>query len=195
MTAGKGNITGIFGGSFNPVHCGHIHLAEEVVRQQLADEVWLMVSPQNPLKKQASLADEQLRLQWTRRALEGIEGLEASDFEFHLPRPSYTWNTLQALRAAYPERTFALIIGSDNWLLFDKWAHAEDLLRDYSFIIYPREGYPVDPAALPGNVRLLQAPLFPITSTDIRRMAAEGKDLHGLVPDVLIPDVERVYGR
>lgn len=186
-------LTGIFGGSFNPLHCGHIALAREVVRQQLAADVWLMVSPQNPLKQQADLADEEWRLTMARRALEDVEHVEASDFEFQLPRPSYTWHTLQALKAAYPQRTFALIIGSDNWLLFDRWAHADDLRANYPIIIYPRKGFDVDTSLLPKSVQLLQAPLFPITSTDIRQLVKEGKDIDGLVPESIRADVRRMY--
>lgn len=187
-------VTGIFGGSFNPIHTGHISLAREVLRQGLAEEVWLMVTPQNPLKRQEGLANEQTRLQMARRAVKDMEGIEVSDFEFHLPRPSYTWDTLQALDKAFPERTFALIIGSDNWAVFDRWAHSGDLLRDYSIIIYPRTDYPVG-GKLPANVRLLQAPLFTVSSTDIRRRVRRREDISGLVPASILDEVRSIYGR
>ena len=106
--------TAVFGGSFNPVHYGHINLAKEILRQDLADEVWLMVSPRNPLKQQADLLDEQTRLRLTRLALADVPGVFASDDEFSLPRPSYTWKTLDALRGKYPDRAFFLVIGGDN---------------------------------------------------------------------------------
>lgn len=187
-------LTGIFGGSFNPIHNGHINLAQEVLSQGLAEEVWLMVTPRNPLKQQSELAEEQTRLQMARKAVEGIDGIRVTDFEFHLSRPSYTWDTLQALGKAFPERTFALIIGSDNWAVFDRWAHAADLLRRYTIIIYPRTDYPVG-KSLPANVKLLQAPLFAVSSTDIRRRVARGEDISGLVPAGILDEVNIIYGR
>ena len=106
---------GLFGGSFNPVHLGHTALAAYVCEQGHVDEVWMMVSPQNPLKQNLELLDEQHRLAMMQLAVAPYPALKACDFEFHLPRPSYTYHTLQALRTAYPDNTFSLIIGEDNW--------------------------------------------------------------------------------
>lgn len=181
----------LFGGSFNPIHCGHVQLARQAVRLGSADEVWLMVSPQNPLKPQSALLDEQARLRLARLAVDGQEGVRVSDFEFHLPRPSYTWDTLQALRAAYPAISFSLLIGADNWALFHKWAHHDELLRDYSFIVYPREGYPVDADTLPSNVSLLQAELFPWSSTLIRERIQRGEDCSDIVPRAAYDEIIR----
>ena len=111
--------TGIFGGSFNPIHNGHISLAQQLKEKAGLDEVWLMVSPQNPLKKAEDLLDDEIRMAMVRLALEGVEGIVASDFEMHLPKPSYTWNTLQALSKDYPDREFVLLMGGDNWACFD----------------------------------------------------------------------------
>lgn len=183
----------IFGGSFNPVHVGHIALARSVVQQHLADEVWLLVSPQNPLKQQMGLLSEQQRLNLVRKALEHEHGVEVSDFEFHLPRPSYTWNTLQALSAAYPDVEFSLLIGADNWLLFNRWAHPDDILANYRLLVYPREECVVNEASLPIGVSLIEAPLFPLSSTDIRNLVREGKSIHGFVPAVIEQDVQRLY--
>ena len=174
--------TAIFGGSFNPLHWGHLRLAREVLRQGLADEVWLMVSPQNPLKPRGTLVDENLRLQMAREAVSCEAGIEASDFEFGLPRPSYTWHTLCCLREAYPDRCFSLLIGADNWALFDRWAHPADILQMHEVIVYPREGFPIRPESLGAKVHLLEAPLFPWSSTMIRERLMRGEDCSQLLP-------------
>jgi len=173
---------GIFGGSFNPVHKGHVGLAASIVAQDLVDEVWLMVSPRNPLKPVADLWDEGLRLELARRAVADVPGVTASDFEFHLPRPSYSWATLEALWKARPECRFALVIGADNWLVFHRWARHEYILRTCELILYPREGYPVDETSLPPNVRVVHAPLFPWSSTEIRRQLRCGGDTTDMLP-------------
>ena len=131
---------GIFGGSFNPVHLGHTALAAYICEQGMVDEVWMMVSPQNPFKQNLALLDEQHRLAMLRLAVEPYPMLQACDFECHLPRPSYTYHTLQALRAAYPEHEFSLVIGEDNWASFDRWYRGDDILRETPIIVYPREG-------------------------------------------------------
>jgi nicotinate-nucleotide adenylyltransferase len=160
--------TGIFGGSFNPIHNGHISLAQQLKEKAGLDEVWLMVSPQNPLKQNEDLLDDEKRLEMVRLALEGKKGLIASDYEMHLPKPSYTWNTLQALSKDYPEREFVLMIGGDNWDLFDKWYHAEDIKQNYEIIVYTRT---------PGEPGFID-----ISSTNIRQRVKEGKGIKRLVP-------------
>ena len=182
----------LFGGSFNPIHRGHIALAEAAVEQGLADEVWLMVSPHNPLKAAEGLIDEQLRIQWARAAVADCPHIEASDFEFHLPRPSYTWHTLSALRQQYPDKLFMLLIGADNWLSFPRWAHAEEILASHELIVYPREGYPL-PEPLPRGLTLLQAPLLPISSTDIREAVRNGRPIAGWVPEGLEEEIAQAY--
>ena len=115
-------------------------------------------------------------------ALTSIKGAMASDFEFSLPRPSYTWNTLQALEHEFPEREFTLVIGADNWKLFHKWAHYKDILQRYHIIIYPRPGFPIDKGLLPHNVTLLQMPLFPYSSTEIRQKIVNKESISDLLP-------------
>ena len=117
--------TAIFGGSFDPIHNGHIALARAVRDRGLADEVWFLITPLNPHKQGKQLTDENLRLQMAQLALAGEEALTASDFEFSLPRPSYTINTLDALEKAYPGREFLLLMGADNWYKIDKWYKSE----------------------------------------------------------------------
>lgn len=174
---------GVLGGSFNPVHVGHITLAKSLQEQAELDEVWFMVSPQNPFKAQATdlLADD-LRLTLVREALKDESFLKACDYEFHLPRPSYTWHTLQAMSQDYPDIEFTLLIGGDNWAAFDKWYHYEDILKHYSIVVYPREGSNIDMHDLPSNVKIVKTPLLKVSSTEIRTLITEGKSVHGLVP-------------
>lgn len=183
--------TAIFGGSFNPIHSGHVLLARQVLAEGLADEVWLMVSPHNPLKKQDGLLDEQARLRLARLAVEGVDGVQVSDFEFFLPRPSYTWRTLQALGEKYTDRKFLLLIGADNWAVFDKWAHHEDLIREYEIIVYPREGYLLNTEQMPDGVHVLKAALYPWSSTLVRERLAQGLDCSAYVPPRVLEEIAR----
>ena len=175
---------GIFGGSFNPIHNGHIALAQAVLRQCALDEVWLMVSPQNPLKQNSTdLLDDQLRLQMAEKALEGVEGVKACDYEFRLPKPSYTWNTLQHLSKDYPDCTFSLLIGGDNWAHFTRWRHWKDILRCHQVIVYPRDEYP-------GTI---DVPLLDVSSTEIRQRVRAGESIEELVPEAIVPLVKKYY--
>ena len=171
--------TVIFGGSFDPIHVGHLSLASEVVASGLAGEVWFLVSPQNPHKEACRLSDENVRMQMVRLAIEGNEKFKASDFEFTLPRPSYTINTLSALEKAFPDREFVLLIGADNWEKFDRWYRHEDILARYEIIVYPRENS-LKPE-LPAGVTWLSAKLHDVSSTQIRELVAKGCSISGLV--------------
>lgn len=172
----------LFGGSFNPIHNGHIAIARAVLRSNYADEVWLLVSPQNPLKSQRELCPEQVRLKIAQLALQDEQGIKVSDFEFTLSRPSYTWNTLQLLNKKYPYITFSLLVGGDNWINFNQWAHNQDILKYYKLVVYPRPENPINAADLPANVSLLNAPLYPYSSTDVRKCVKEGKSIESMVP-------------
>lgn len=169
----------IFGGTFDPIHIGHLSLAREALRCGLAEEVWFMVSPCNPHKQQSLLSDEVVRLEMVRLAVKGEEGMVPCDFEFSLPRPSYTFNTLLALEKEYPEREFALLIGADNWDKFSTWYKFEEILSRYKVIVYPR-GNDERPL-LPGGVEWLPAKLYNISSTMVREAVAEGCDVSSLV--------------
>ncbi len=159
---------GIYGGSFNPIHYGHVGLAEWVVAHTDLDEVWLMVSPNNPLKRAETLADEWTRLREAQRAVEGKANILVSDFEFQLPRPNYTANTLRELTRQYPQHIFTLIIGEDNVSIFNRWRDYTYILDNYRIFVYPRRGYRMD-AIYTANMHLLQdAPYFDISSTEIR---------------------------
>lgn len=177
--------TVIFGGSFDPVHVGHLALARAVCERGLADEVWFMVSPQNPHKQDSRLTDENLRLQMVQLAVQDNPSFKACDFEFALPRPSYTVYTLAALEEAYPDREFLLLIGADNLEKFDRWYKADEILARYGIIVYPRgDG---NAPQLPENVVWLPAELYDVSSTAVREAVAAGERISGLVT----PEVER----
>ena len=176
---------GVFGGSFNPIHVGHISLARQLRQSAGLDEVWLMVSPQNPLKQgDTDLLDDHLRYQMVRVALHGEVGIKASDYELHLPKPSYTWNTLQHLTADYPQHTFVLLIGGDNWAHFQRWRNWKEIMEHHEVVAYPREGYP-------GTIEM---PLLNVSSTEIRERVRAGENEEDLVPKTILPLVRRFYG-
>ena len=165
--------TGIYGGSFNPIHNGHMQLARGMLQVAGLDEVWFLVTPQNPWKQKADLMPDDYRLQLVRAAIGEEKGLVASDFEFQLPKPSYTWNTLQALTAAYPDREFVLLVGGD------------DILAHYDVMVYPREGDDIDAESLPPRVRLVDLPMVNVSSTEIRRRLAQHLPIGHLVPEAV----------
>ena len=187
--------TGIYGGSFNPIHNGHIALARHLLQEAELDEIWFVVSPQNPFKVHQQLLADDKRLLLVRKALAPYPQLVASDFEFSLPRPSYMWHTLQGMSAQWPDRELHLIIGADNWLCFDRWYHADDIRRTYPIIIYPRQGYDIEPSALPQGVRLVNTPLYNVSSTEIRADVAAGRDISSKVPSTILSEVEKEFSR
>lgn len=174
--------TGLFGGSFNPIHNGHIAIAKRLMDCAELDEVWFMVSPQNPLKRQCDLLDDEIRLELVRLALEDNPRLKACGYEFQLPRPSYTWNTLQHLSADYPDRDFTLLIGGDNAAHFDLWRNADEIANRYRIVVYPRPKAVLDAAHLPPNAVLADTPMMDISSTEVRRRVRSGESIDGMVP-------------
>ena len=180
---------GIFCGARNPIHNGHVALADYIARNSDLDEVWLVVSPLNPLKRTIAdtLAPNEQRLDMVRLALRSCERLFASDIEFSLPLPNYTINTLNALKSKYPETDFSLIIGADNLVLFERWKDSDVIMSNFDMLVYPRPG--VDLGSLMQKypkVRVLEnAPLHDISSTEIRRRISSGESVSGLVnPEV-----------
>lgn len=172
--------TALFGGTFNPLHNGHLAIVKSVLEQGLADEVWLLVTPCNPWKKDQELPDDRLRYDIVAASVKDMEHVFASDYEFNLPKPSYTANTLRHISADYPDREFILTIGADNWVKFHNWREAGFIMDNYPIIVYPRQGYPIE--ALSGNVTLLDCPLMDISSTRIRQMVRNGALINEFVP-------------
>lgn len=189
-------ITGVFGGSFNPIHIGHTAFAQGLVAAGVVDEMWLVVSPRNPLKGDDVLWDDELRLKLARVALADVDGVEVSDVEFTLPRPSYMITTLKTLEERYPEREFVLVIGQDNWDCFHNWYHWEEILDKYRVIVIPRNGEGRHTESNTALMQVVKGELVPIagkevrlidmSSTWIRSQIEENPDYYGqgLHPDV-----------
>ena len=170
----------MFGGTFNPLHNGHLAIAQSVLEQNLADEVWMLITPCNPWKKEQKLLDDRLRYDMVSDAVRNMKGICASDYEFNLPKPSYTANTLRRISADYPDREFILTIGADNWVKFDNWRESDFILNNYPIIVYPRNGFEIKD--LPQGVSLLDCPLVDVSSTDIRNKVLAGEPINGMVP-------------
>lgn len=175
---------GLLGGSFNPIHIGHMIVASYVAQYGPVDEVWFVLSPCNPLKDPSSLAPDRARLEMLRIALRPSGGtrLKVSDIELSLPRPSYTIDTLRTVSEMYPDHRFVWITGSDNLSQLHRWKEWEKITRDFGIIIYPRSGYQVE-APMPEGVTLVEAPQVEISSTFIRDAIAHGKDMAYFLPD------------
>lgn len=174
---------GILGGSFNPVHIGHIILADFIVQRTDISQVWLMLSPLNPLKANPEeLISDSHRLEMLRIATKGNPRLLPCDIELSMPQPSYSINSLNRLQELHPDKQFSLIIGSDNWLMFDRWRSYEEIIKNFSPIVYPRPGYNIGIRTLPQNVTLVNAPTLDISSTFIRDSIAMGFDMQNFLP-------------
>ncbi|KAA6303795.1 MAG: Nicotinate-nucleotide adenylyltransferase [Candidatus Ordinivivax streblomastigis] len=173
---------GILPGSFNPVHVGHLTIANYLAEYEGYDQTWFLITPQNPLKKQSDLIDQDFRLELLNEAVAGYDKFIVSTIEWSLPRPSYTINTLQKLRVTYPNDTFELIIGSDNWATFHRWKDYQLILKNFKVVIYPRRGSDRITLYHP-NVRLCKgAPKIEVSSTFIRTAIATGKDVRFYMP-------------
>ena len=172
---------GAYFGSFNPIHNGHIAIAKAALEQGGFDQVWLIVSPQNPLKKASDLLDDKTRYELTRLSVLDIEGIEASDIEFSLQKPSYTFETLIHLKNTLPDHQFSLIIGGDNLAIFDHWRNYDKILANFPLVVYPRPEYELKDFA-GAQITIIQAPLHDISSTQIRENIKFGKSIYNLVP-------------
>lgn len=174
---------GLFFGSFNPVHTGHMIIANYMATQTDLDQVWMVVSPQNPLKKKSSLARDHDRLHLVRLATEENPLLKASDIEFKLPQPSYTIDTLTYLQEKYPDRRFALIMGGDNLGTLHKWKNYELILQDHEIYVYKRPHYDLGDLQTHPAIKLFDAPLMEISASYVRKCIREGKSVQYLLTE------------
>lgn len=176
---------GLFFGSFNPVHIGHLIIANFMATQTDLDKVWLVVSPQNPLKPKKTLARDHDRLHLVRLGIGDNPKLQASNVEFDLPKPSYTIDTLSFLKEKYPDQEFALIMGGDNLASLHQWKNYEQLLAGYDIYVYKRPSFDAGALAAHPRVRLCEAPMLDISATYIRECLRTGKSVRYLVPDAV----------
>lgn len=188
-------LIGLYFGSFNPVHIGHLIIANHLLTSSVVSKVWFVVSPQNPLKEQTQLLNEYHRLHLLRLAIEDNVNFSASDIEFHLPRPSYTIDTLTYLTEKNKDKEFAVIMGSDSYQNLPRWKNWQTLLAHYKIFVYNRPGYNVSQPH--PNVTVLEAPLLQISATHIRELLRQKKSIKYLVPEKVEREIlaERYYQR
>jgi len=181
---------GLYFGSFNPVHNGHLIIANHVINFTDLQQVWFVISPQNPFKPSASLLNEYHRFHLVQSAIEGEIKLKASNIEFKLPKPSYTVDTLAYIREKYPQYEFSIIMGSDSFCNLKKWKNCEIIINNYSLYIYEREGFKIE-NSLNANIKIIEAPFLQISSTHIRKLIKLHKSIRYLVPDIVKEEIER----
>lgn len=179
---------GLYFGSFNPIHVGHLIIANHVVNNIDIQQVWFVISPQNPLKSSSSLLNEYHRFHLVQSAIEGENKLKASNIEFQLPKPSYTVDTLAYLKEKHKQHEFAIIMGSDSFSNLPHWKNYEVIVKEYPILIYERPGFPVK-NTLQANYVLLKAPLLEISSTEIRKMIKAGKSIRYMVTDIVKEEI------
>lgn len=174
---------GLYFGTYNPIHIGHLAIANYIVEFTDIDQLWLVVSPQNPHKEKKNLLDDYQRLEMVHRAVEGDDRLRASNIEFNLPKPSYTVDTLVYLKDQYPNYDFTILMGSDNLENFHKWKNYETILENYGVIVYPRPGFDRSKVRFHKNISIVEdAPLMEISASFIREAIGNGKDVRHFIP-------------
>jgi nicotinate-nucleotide adenylyltransferase len=179
---------GLYFGSFNPIHTGHLIIANYIANNTELDEVWFVVSPQNPFKNTNSLLNEQHRLSLVKIAIEGEKKLKASNVEFKLPKPSYTADTLLYLSEKYPKHIFSIIMGSDGFQNIEKWKNYKYIIDNYNVFIYQRPGFQIKNTG--EKITIVDAPLLEISSTQIRKNIKEKKSIRYLVTDAVMEEIE-----
>lgn len=175
---------GLYFGSFNPIHIGHLIIANHIVNHSDIDKIWLVVSPHNPLKEAHSLLNEYNRLHLVELAIADNPKLRASNIEFHLPKPSYTIDTLTYLKERFPLEQFSVILGSDSFQNIHRWKNYEQLVKDYSFLVYNRPGFTVTETH-GARITILEAPLLELSSSYIRKQIKENKSIKYLLPEIV----------
>lgn len=189
----KSSKTGLFFGSFNPIHTGHLIIAEYMVENTDLEEVWFVVSPHNPLKDKKSLLADHHRLALVNLAIDDDPRLRACDIEFRLPKPSYTIDTLTYLSEKHPSMDFILISGTDIFPSFHKWKNYQELLKQYAFYIYNRPGYESGDYINHENIRLFQAPLMEISASFIRQSIKEGREVKYMLPEKVYQYIREMH--
>ncbi len=188
----KNNKTGLFFGSFNPIHNGHLMLAKYILNEYDLAEIWFVVSPQNPLKDKKTLLDEHHRLQLVRLAIEDEPKFKASDIEFKLERPSFTINTLVHLKEKY-KRPFVLLMGADSAASIKKWKNYESILEDYEVYVYPRPSDDVESILKHKNLKIINAPQIELSATYIRQAIKAKKDVRFLLSERVYDYVQEMH--
>ena len=181
---------GLYFGSFNPIHVGHLIIANHILNEAEVEKIWFIVSPQNPFKESSSLLNEYHRLHLVQIAIENDARLRASDIEFGLPKPSYTAHTMAYLKEKYPQHSFTIILGSDSFQNLAKWKNADGLVKNYQFLIYKRPGFEVN-NEMNAAMRIMDAPLLQISATHIREMIKTGKSIKYLVPQAVEEEISK----
>lgn len=181
---------GLYFGSFNPLHIGHCIIANYTLQNAPIDQVWLVVSPHNPFKKEANLLNEYQRLHLAKLAFVETPDIRVVDIEFGLPKPSYTIDTMVYIKEKYPEHVFSIILGSDGFQNIHQWKNAEVLVRNYQFIVYKRPGFDIINKNIKINYLELEAPLLDISSTKIRKYIKERKSIKFMTPDAVLKEIE-----
>ncbi len=189
MTGQNKNIA-LFFGSFNPIHVGHLMIANYMVEFEKIDEVWFIVSPQNPFKSKSELISEEVRFEMVNIAVAKLKRVTASDIEFKMPQPSYTINTLNLLLKKYPHYQFHLLMGSDNIINIKRWREAETIISRYPILVYPRNGYTITPDSVTQKTKITNAPIVDISSTMIRKWISAGNDVRAFLPDGIFEFIE-----
>jgi len=184
--------TGLYFGSFNPIHIGHMIIAEYMIEHSDLQEIWFVVSPCNPLKKKSSLLDDRQRLYMVNVAIEDDVRFRASDIEFSMPQPSYTSHTLVRLMEKYPQREFALIMGEDNLQTIDKWLNYQWIMENFDFYVYPRPGYDAGDFKKGPRIHFVDAPQMQLSSTMIRENIKQGKSIRYTLPEKVFQYVDEM---